>query len=88
LSRTEVLEDREVSLTTYALGHCPREFDATAHADDIDVLGRTLEEEIAYVTAHYITLNAHIIGCCADEVENRMVEQRTQLCAVKMSHEC
>ena len=51
---------------------------ATAHGNDIDVFGGTLQENVAYITADNIAGNAQLIGCCGKKMKERVPQMFLQ----------
>ena len=48
--------------------------DAATHHDDIDVVGRTFEENVANITANHIAFDTHRVGYMAYLVEDFLIQ--------------
>ena len=73
LCRTEVLKDRKVCTMTELLLQRLGHLDAAAHDNDIDIVGGTLEENIAHIAPHDIAFHAQAVGYTAYLVEDVLV---------------
>ena len=47
--------------------------DATAHDNHVDIVGRTLEEDIPYIASHHITFHPEAIRRLTDLMEQLLV---------------
>ena len=73
LCRTISLEDAEVRALSEALGNGLREVNATPDDNDVNVGTVAMQEDIAYITANDIALQAETVGFLAYKVEDRKV---------------
>jgi hypothetical protein len=73
LCRTEILENRQVSLPAKRAFQLTGYLNATAHDDNVDVVAGTFEEDVAHVTAYDVTFYAKVVGCRADLVKYLLV---------------
>ena len=71
LRRAEVAKDAEVSTLAQLADQSCGHLDAAAYNDDINVLRRTLQEEVTHIAADEIALHSHRIGYCANAVKHR-----------------
>ena len=69
----EVLEDRKVSTMPQGALQFLGDLDAAAHDDDVDIVGRALEENVAHVASHDVAFHPQTVGHTTDLVENILV---------------
>ena len=70
----EILEHTQMCLTAEFLLQQLCHFNAASHNHHIDVLRRTLEEDVAHVATHHIALHAEFVGAAANQVENVLIK--------------
>ena len=73
LSSTEILEDREVRLVAENALQLFCHLDATAHNNNVNVVGGTLEENVAHIPAHDVAFHVQMVGYTAYLVEDVLV---------------
>lgn len=73
LCRAEVLEHTQMSLAAKHALEFLSHTDTTANYYHIDIVGRTLKENVAHIASHYIAFHAKMVGCLTDLMENLQV---------------
>jgi len=53
----------------YSLGH----FDAAAYRNEVDILGMSVQEYVAYISTNHITWPGQGVGYIADVVKYRLI---------------
>ena len=74
LCSSEVAEDTDVSPFPHPRRHGFCQPDTASHHDDINVLRRPFEEEVADVAPDDIGFDPHFVGHVSDEMEDACIQ--------------
>ena len=74
LGRTKIAEHGEMGFPTQLSFQFLSYSNATAYYHDIDIIGRTFEEDITNIAPHHVALNAHCVGNATNLVENFLIQ--------------
>ncbi len=86
LRRSEVAEHREVSRSAKRILESLRHLNATANHHHINIVARTLKEEVAHIATHHIRLQMQTVGGGRYLVENVFIEKLRQFGVTKHTH--
>ena len=86
LCRTKVLKDGNVRTTSQTLAQCLGHRNATAYYHYINILGGTLQENIAYISANNITLQSQFICCLGYPLEYVVTKMLSQFFCCQLYH--
>ena len=59
---------------------------ATAHYYDVNILGRALQEDVANIAAHHITLQPQLVSRSGNLLENVVLKVLFQFVCCKFQH--
>ena len=73
LRRTEILEHGEVGTTTQLALQFLSHRNTATHDDNIDIVGGTLEEDVAHIASHDVAFHPQTVGYTTNLVEDILV---------------
>ena len=78
LCRPEVTEHGQMGTLTYPPFQFLCQRNATAYDNDVDIIGRTLEEDITDIASHYIAFQPQMVCGFANLMKDVLVEYQRQ----------